>query len=311
MIFVDFVAPTTRLVGGALLIWAGMSQAAAGNFAECILDKMPGSSNFATNTAVFLACGQEYPNRYLEIRRGSGRGLLGFKDGNACTIKKAAGTTFPASAGAIAVACRCLYDEPPYSTNKSALMCESPPVAAPALAPAATPLPEVPPPPPAIEKSAEQQHYDAIYAVHPDARSIAESPHFSKWISGQGKRWAEVFDKGTAGQVIAMFNAYKADEQKRVRAEENRQAKVLLEQDRQWREKANLDMQAAMERAFERFPYLRQPEYAHVVQKIAETRDQLISEGVYPSIALTRAVNDHAYAYDPRGQRLPIVEVAK
>lgn len=83
----------------------------AGDFATCVLDKMPGSSNGATHAAVIQACGGEHPGRFFNIKKGSGRGLFGFKDGNACTIDKAKQTSFQPSAGVIAVACRCLYDK--------------------------------------------------------------------------------------------------------------------------------------------------------------------------------------------------------
>jgi len=95
----------------AVLLLLG-SQAHASNFAKCILEKMPGSANQAMNAAIWQTCSRDHPLRFRGIEKGSGRGLFGFADGNACTIKKAAGTTFPPSAGAIARACKCLYDEP-------------------------------------------------------------------------------------------------------------------------------------------------------------------------------------------------------
>lgn len=91
------------------LLAAGQVHAA--NFATCLLDKLPGTQNGAVHAAVFQTCGQEYPSRYSGVEKGSGRGIFGFSDGNACTLKKAASTSFQPSAGAIAVACRCLYDK--------------------------------------------------------------------------------------------------------------------------------------------------------------------------------------------------------
>lgn len=104
-------------------------QAQAGNFATCILDKMPGSVSQAMNAAAWQSCTQDYPDRFLGVVQGSGRGLFGFADGSACTLKKAAGTTFPPSAGAIARACRCLYDKPnpfdkPDLSSPDPVMCE-------------------------------------------------------------------------------------------------------------------------------------------------------------------------------------------
>lgn len=95
----------------ALLLLAA-APAWAANFATCLLDKLPGTQNGAVHAAVFQTCGQEHPSLYSGVEKGSGRGIFGFSDGNACTLKKAASTSFQPSAGAIAVACRCLYDKP-------------------------------------------------------------------------------------------------------------------------------------------------------------------------------------------------------
>jgi hypothetical protein len=83
----------------------------AGDFATCILDNMPGASNGATNAAVLQSCSREHPGRYSTIKKGSGRGLFGFDDGNACVIKKAKDTSYQPAAIAISSACRCLYDK--------------------------------------------------------------------------------------------------------------------------------------------------------------------------------------------------------
>ena len=95
----------------ALLLLAA-APAFAGNFATCILDKMPGTQNGATHAAVVQSCGQEHPARYSGVIKGDGRGLFGFSDGNACIIKKAPSTSYQPAAGAIAFACRCLYEKP-------------------------------------------------------------------------------------------------------------------------------------------------------------------------------------------------------
>ena len=86
----------------------------AGNFAECILDKLPGTANQPTHGAVFQACAKKYPAKYFEIQKGSSRGLFGYSDGNACTIKKAKNTSYGLSSMQIAFSCRCLYDAPAY-----------------------------------------------------------------------------------------------------------------------------------------------------------------------------------------------------
>lgn len=299
-----------------------VAEAHASNFATCILDKMPGSANQAMHAAVFHSCSREHPLEYRDVEQGEGRGLFGFADGNDCTIKKAAGTTYPPSAGAIARACRCLYDKTnPFDKRDQNLpgpaMCETPPVPWEAYAPLPAKVePRKPTPPPA--STAKEKHYSAIFAAHPDALSVYESANFKKWLSGPGKQWGATPDLGTTDQVIAMFRAYKVYEQTVTQAqaaeraaEIRRQEQVKQQQERAKRQQIHEELQAAADRAVERFPFLNEPKYAHVLKQIIETRDQLIAQGVHPPLALTRAVNDHAYAHDPRGQKLPIVEVLK
>ncbi len=84
----------------------------AANYATCVLDKMSGAANWATHAAVLQTCSQEHPARFSGVKKGSGRGLFGFDDGNACTIKKAAATSHQPAAAMIANSCRCLYDKP-------------------------------------------------------------------------------------------------------------------------------------------------------------------------------------------------------
>ena len=166
----------------------------------------------------------------------------------------------------------------------------------------------------------EKKHFDAISAAHPDAASISESPGYANWLQSEsGKKWESVVQRGTAPQVIAMLHAYKEDAQRiakeqlkareKINADERKYNEDIVRREAELNRQQNVEMAAAVERTFERFPYLRQPEYGHVVEKIVEQRDLLIAKGVHPSIALTRAVNDYAYAYDPRSQRLPMVEL--
>ena len=290
------------------------TEAQASNFATCILDKMPGSANQVMHAAVFQSCSREHPLEYRGVEKGEGRGLFGFSDGNDCTIKRAAGTTFPPSAGAIARACRCLYDKPDLNSSEPA-MCESPPVPWEAYAPLPAKV-EPLKPAPLPEPTAEQKHYRAIQGAHPDANAIVDPAEFKRWLAGAGKQWQSTLERGTTEQVIAMFSAYKVYEQRVVRAQEakraaeiRRQEQAKQQQDQAKRQQIHDELQAAADRAVERFPFLNQPEYAHVLKQIIETRNQLMAQGVHPSIALTRAVNDHAYAHDPR--KLPIVEVGK
>ena len=74
----------------------------AGNYAECILDKMPGTANAPAAFAVARSCTNEYPGQYGTVERGSGLGLFGFKDPEACIIKKSRDTAQPNAALRIA-----------------------------------------------------------------------------------------------------------------------------------------------------------------------------------------------------------------
>lgn len=94
----------------------------AGNYAECILDKMPGTANAPAALAVSRSCTNEYLGQYGTVERGSGLGLFGFKDPEACIIKKARATAQPNAAFMIAAACRCLYGEPEFKEQ----MCGNP-----------------------------------------------------------------------------------------------------------------------------------------------------------------------------------------
>ncbi len=87
------------------------SVAFSGNYADCILDKMPGSENEAITTAAVHTCLQANPGGFYDIRKGSGRGILGHKDSNSCILKNAKNTKNQRGAFLIAAACRCLYDD--------------------------------------------------------------------------------------------------------------------------------------------------------------------------------------------------------
>jgi T5orf172 domain len=72
----------------------------------------------------------------------------------------------------------------------------------------------------------------------------------------------------------------------------------------------NSDLQAIADRAIRDYPYLDTPEGQRVLDLITAKRDVYIRQGVYPSIALTRAVNDFAPAYAPQAvRRTPQVAV--
>ena len=62
-------------------------------------------------------------------------------------------------------------------------------------------------------ESAATAHYEAIYAAHPDADSLAESQELSDWIASQPSfvrdAYAGVLQQGTTQQVIELFDRFK------------------------------------------------------------------------------------------------------
>jgi hypothetical protein len=99
------------------LLWSlvlAFPSAHAANYATCVLDKMPGTQNFAVHQAVVRECLASYPTGFLDSIKGSGRGIFGFSGRDSCIKKKAANTSFNAAAGAISAACHCLYEKPEF-----------------------------------------------------------------------------------------------------------------------------------------------------------------------------------------------------
>lgn len=64
----------TRLLATAALATLG-SQALAADYATCLLDKLPGVKNAPAHAAALNLCAQQHPDKFFEVRRGSGRGL--------------------------------------------------------------------------------------------------------------------------------------------------------------------------------------------------------------------------------------------
>ena len=100
--------PARNLFAVMLLIAA---PAWAGNFATCILDKMPGTQNDVAAHATMQVCLSKNPGGIQAVAQGSGRGVFGFDSGAECTAKKAGDTRSQRAAVLIGIACRKLYDE--------------------------------------------------------------------------------------------------------------------------------------------------------------------------------------------------------
>ena len=87
------------------------SIATAGNFAACLLDKLPGVQNDVAAQAVYQVCHAQHPGAFGSVKQGDGRGWFSYKSGPDCTIEKASETRSIRAAGLIGAACRRLYDE--------------------------------------------------------------------------------------------------------------------------------------------------------------------------------------------------------
>lgn len=94
--------------------------AIAGNYAECILDKMPGVSNAPAVYAVTRSCLADFQLQYYAIEKGSGLGWFGFNTPEECIIKKSRDTVQQNAAMVISYACRCLYEKPKFSGERCA-----------------------------------------------------------------------------------------------------------------------------------------------------------------------------------------------
>ena len=88
------------------------------NFAECLIDGMPGTVNQPVFNAVLSGCRTKYPQGYFDIEKGSGRGIFGYKNRQACVVKFAKNTPFPQAAYVINVACGCLYEPSNFKGEK-------------------------------------------------------------------------------------------------------------------------------------------------------------------------------------------------
>lgn len=102
-----------------LLLASACATAQAGNFATCLLDKLPGvRSNQATRASLRI-CLDQYPGGWNSVEQGSGRGMFAdYDSGDACTLELAKETTDRQAGFLIAKSCKLLYDEPafkPYS----------------------------------------------------------------------------------------------------------------------------------------------------------------------------------------------------
>lgn len=77
-----------------VLCFAAAGPALAADYATCLLDKLPGVKNAPAHAAALNLCAQQHPDKFFEVRRGSGRGLLGPKSPEQCTLDNAGDTAW-------------------------------------------------------------------------------------------------------------------------------------------------------------------------------------------------------------------------
>lgn len=172
--------------------------ALAADYATCLLDNLPGVKNGPAHAAALNLCGSKYPDRFFEVRRGSGRGLLGPKSPEQCTLDKARDTSWQPAAGMIMRACGCLYTPSAGPTD----MCERYPLSA-----------EIRAQHQLVKTDAEllklETHYRRIYTAHPDADSLYQRKDFWAWVT-QSKAREDSLIKGSTESIIRVMSEFKA-----------------------------------------------------------------------------------------------------
>lgn len=171
---------------------------AVGDYASCLLDKLPGIQSGAAFSSALALCGKEFPDRYYSIERGSGRGLLGYKSPEACTLDKAKATSWQPAAATIRTACGCLYGEASGRYD----MCDRQAIPADLASMYDMSTPE--------KRFKIETHYRKVFVVHPDGYAIMSSEAFWPWVHSDKDREMTLM-YGDWEQVSRLFSAYKAD----------------------------------------------------------------------------------------------------
>jgi len=189
-----------RLMVAAVLAALG-TPALAADYATCLLDNLPGVKNGPAHAAALNLCGSKYPDRFFDVRRGSGRGLLGPKSPEQCTLDKARDTSWQPAAGMIMRACGCLYTPSAGPTD----MCERYPLSA-----------EIRAQHPQAKTDADllklETHYRKIYAAHPDADALFARKDFWAWVT-QDKAREQTLTKGSTADVVRVLGEFKSSGQ--------------------------------------------------------------------------------------------------
>ena len=183
---------------GALLAFSTAPVWAA-NYAQCLLETLANSQSGVVHAASVSLCTTKNPDGFYTIKRGSGRGLFGFKSADVCTIESAKNTRWQPSAVMIRRACTCLYSEPSSDTD----MCERYVLSQDILI-------QHPDGAAGKKRLALEHHYRRIYSAHPDADHMFGSKAFWAWVA-EYKRREAALSEGKTQEIISLFKAYKAE----------------------------------------------------------------------------------------------------
>lgn len=168
----------------------------AANYADCLLDNLPGVKNAQAHAAALKICASKFPDRFFDVRRGSGRGLMGAKSPEQCTLKNARDTSWKPSAAMISRSCACLYATSSGPTD----MCER------------YTLPSNIREQHSIQSDAQllqiETHYRRIYTAHPDADALFANRSFQSWWLNDPAK-AKILSEGTTKQIIKLMSDFK------------------------------------------------------------------------------------------------------
>ncbi|WP_339731358.1 hypothetical protein [uncultured Pseudomonas sp.] len=88
------------------------ANACADNFAECLLEKLPGVQSQPATNAALQICKKKYPANWASVEQGSGLGFFAAYDsGYECALDIGRDTQQRQAAFLITKACKLLYDE--------------------------------------------------------------------------------------------------------------------------------------------------------------------------------------------------------
>ena len=99
------------LLGLLLLPFAALAGTGS-NYAECLIENMPGVANEQAHWAGLNMCRSAHPQQFTNIEKGSGQGFFSKQTPEQCTLTKARDTRWQYSANMIRAACDCLYAAP-------------------------------------------------------------------------------------------------------------------------------------------------------------------------------------------------------